>query len=158
NHLSSDENINFAASEASEHALEIAHVPHSVTIHTADAHIWKQLLEIGLQSLGPFADIVNVFTVALGTSYRRPPRETAVVAHQLIDRSMIGERHAAGTALKCKPTMAAQKKCRVATPVQQDHRLLTARQPCGNGVKQRARENHLFTRRRIFFAHVDDLD
>ena len=52
--------------------------------------------------------------------------------------------------------LTAEHGGREAAPVQQHERLLLAIEPGGNGVLERAAEDHVRARRSVLLAHVDD--
>src|SRR5215472_11789576 len=101
------------------------------------------MLQFGLEALSSLSHIVDVFAVALRAACGRTPREATVVAQKLVDRSMVGHGDTAGVALKRKTAVPAQQECRVASAVEQNHRLLTTPQTRTHCLKQTLGENDL---------------
>src|SRR5215813_7011784 len=119
-HLGPDQNVDFTASETAENSFVVAHMPHGVAVHTADACVGKSLFEIRFQTLRSFAHIVDVLAVTFGTPRWWTACKTAVVAQKFADRAMVRHRNAAGTALECKTAMTAQQKRGITAPVEQN--------------------------------------
>ena len=109
-HLRSDQNVDLALSKTAKHALEVANVLHGVAVDASDARIREQFPQVGLDTLGALADIMDVFALAFRAPRRGALRQPAVVAQQLVDRPVIGHRDAAGGALKRKPAVAAEQE------------------------------------------------
>src|SRR5262249_2874069 len=104
NHLRADQNVDVPAAESAEHAFEIAAVPHRVAVSAADACIRINLYELGLEPFRSLAHIMDVLALALRTGRFWAPRDTAVMAKQLVNRAVIGQGNTAGVALKREST------------------------------------------------------
>src|SRR5436190_10457240 len=99
-HLCAYQNIDVPFPESAQHAIEVAKVLHGVAVDAANAGIAEQFLQVGLDTLGSLADVVNVLALAVGADLRRPLLLAAVVAKQPADAPVIGHRNAARCALK----------------------------------------------------------
>ena len=157
-HLRSGENIDVSGAKSAEDALVIAHVAHRVTIDAPDARVRESAFQLRFQPLGSLSDVMNVFAITFRTSRGRAAGQPAVVTQQLLDRTMIGHRDAAGVALKRESAMTAQEKRRVTAAVEKNHRLLAAIEAGIYRFKQPARKDNLLAFGSIFFPHVHDLD
>src|SRR5262245_1679425 len=91
-HLRADQNIDLALAESAEDAFKVAHVPHCVAIHTADARVRIKGFQLRLESLRALANIMDVFAVTFFAAGGRMAGKTTVVAEQLVDRAMVRQR------------------------------------------------------------------
>src|SRR5262249_38294633 len=107
NHLCANKNVNLAIPESAEHAFEVTHMAHRVTIHSADARVRINLLQLSFKPFRSFPHIVDVLAVALGAPRLRASREAAVVAQEFVDAAVIGQGNTARTALESEPAAAA---------------------------------------------------
>src|SRR5688572_14798042 len=104
-HLCAYQNIDLAFPESAQHPIEIAKMFHCVAIDAANAGVAEQFLQVGLDALGSFANIVDVFALAVGAYLRRTLLLAAVVAEQPANTSVISHRNAARRALKGKAAL-----------------------------------------------------
>src|ERR1041384_5640758 len=98
-HLRADKNVNLPVSKSAEDTLEVAYMAHRVSIDAADTRIGINLFQFSLEPLGSFTHVMDVLAVAFGTSWLRTSSKATVMAHELVDSAVIGQRDTAGTAL-----------------------------------------------------------
>src|SRR6185369_15594814 len=97
----------------------------------------KALGERFLEPLGAVAHGNEIHVAAVGTSPREPIRVTAVVTAQIRRLAMHDEPRAAAGTARLPSAGRAQQRDREAAPVDEDERLLAAREPRGNRCDER---------------------
>src|SRR5262245_60775513 len=106
-HWRGDQNIDLAIAESAENALKIAHMPHRVAIHTANARVRIEGFQLRLEPFRSLTHVVNVLAVAFLAAHGWMAGKTTIVAKQLVDRTVIGQRDTTRTALKGEATTPA---------------------------------------------------
>ena len=129
-----------AVRERAEHLLECSLAARRVAIEARDARLGKKRPQPLLDLLGARADEIDVLRIAFRAGFRHAPRKAAVVAEQAVLALVIGERDAAVLAKNRGAATPAQRKKRIAAPVDQHQRLRPGGQPRGQSLRAAARK------------------
>ena len=131
NHLRADEDVDFSGAKIAEDAAVILLALERVRVHPLDARRGETFLQRGLDLLRaqPGKPDRHVAALRLRTLFRSRLDVAADVAHQLLCRAMVRQRHAAVRALRHETALRALQRTRPTTPVEEQHHLLVFLEP-----------------------------
>jgi len=136
-HLRADQDIDLARVDALAHVGKGALAPRAVAIDALDARLRKALGERSLEPLRAVADGNEVHVAAVGTAAREPVGVTAMVTAQIRRLAMHDEPRAAARTSRLPAAGGAQERDREAAPVDENERLLAAREAGGDRFEKR---------------------
>src|SRR5207249_3597347 len=150
--------IDLARAEVGKDFLELPPAPGRVAVQALHARPREKFRQLALDLLRPLADVVKVLAVAHRTASGHDGRVAAVVAHQAMLATVIGERDGTVHASDRLATAPAEQVPGVAAPVEQDHGLRPGAHLGFDLLLEPPRDRHHRVGLAEFLAHVHNLD
>ena len=150
------QDVNLALAEIVKHFAEVPTTPRSVAVQSLHPCTGKKLRQLRFDLFSALTHVLQVLARASGTPRGDIRGIAAVMAHQAVGATVIGERNGAIHAALRLATTATEQKPGVAAPVEQDHGLGAGFERRVHCLLEPARDGHLKLRLAKLLPHVHD--